>query len=148
MQYTFDVAAFRAAYPAFADPTAYPTTTLQAYWDTATLYIDSNDYPCAMLQGQARNKALNLMTAHLTFLSNVIAKGNYSQVPGLIQSATIDKITVSLTPPPQVNQWQWWLNQTPYGQQLLALLQVNSVGGIYVGGLPEGRGFRKVYGIF
>jgi hypothetical protein len=85
------------------------------------------------------------MTAHLAAISVLIAAG---QIPGLVQNATIDKITVGLTPPPIPNQFQWWLNITPYGQQLLAMLQVNSVGGFYIGGLPERSAIRKVYGIF
>ncbi|OWK47571.1 hypothetical protein FRUB_01270 [Fimbriiglobus ruber] len=40
--------------------------------------------------------------------------------------ATIDKISVTLEPPPAPNAWQYWLQSSPYGQQLLALLQVVS----------------------
>jgi hypothetical protein len=50
--------------------------------------------------------------------------------------------------PPAANAWQYWLNTSPYGMQLLALLQAKGVGGLYVGGLPERDAFRKVYGVF
>lgn len=85
------------------------------------------------------------MTAHLTALSDLAAQ---SQTPGYEQSATIDKVSVSLTPPPNKNQWQFWLNTTPYGMQLLALLQSKSAGGFYIGGLPETAAFKKVAGIY
>lgn len=98
-----------------------------------------------MLEGECRYRALTLLTAHLAALGVLIAAG---QVPGLVQTATVDKVSVSLTPPPILTQFQWWLSLTPYGQQLLALLQVASVGGIYIGGLPEISAFRKVGGIF
>lgn len=139
----FDAALFRTQCPAFANSTTYPDITIQAYWDTAISYISNSDYGC--LSVATRTLAINLMTAHLMALAAIVATG---QVPGLVNSATIDKISVTLTAPPVKDQWSWWLNLTPYGQQLLALLNVHSVGGFYVGGLPEIRAFRKAGGIF
>lgn len=143
--FTFDVEEFRVFFPAFASETLFPDDTLQMYWDSATCLVENTQSGCLMLEGDCRFRALNLMTAHLTALSVLIAAG---QTPGLVQSATVDKVSVSLTPPPIQSQWQWWLSLTPYGQQLLALLQVSSVGGVYIGGLPELSAFRKVGGIF
>jgi hypothetical protein len=141
---TFDVTLFRQQFPVFANATAYPDAMLQMYWDMAVCYVtDVGNY--GWLQGNCRQLAINLMTAHLTALSVIVAGG---QVPGLVQSATIDKVSVSLTPPPLKNQWQWWLSTTPYGQQLLALLQNRSVGGWYIGGRPELAAFRRVGGRF
>lgn len=141
--YVFDIPAFRISYPAFANVDTFPDATLQMYFDTATCYVANENYGC--LADDCRYRALTLMTAHLVALSVLIAAG---QVPGMVQNATIDKVTVGLTPPPLPNQFQWWLGLTPYGQQLLALLQVSSVGGFYVGGLPERSAIRKVYGVF
>lgn len=140
----FDVAAFRVQFPAFANVVTFPDATLQMYWDQATSYVSDNGSYGA-LQGVNRQLALNLMTAHLTAISVIVAGG---QTPGIVQNATIDKITVGLVPPPVPNEWRWWLNTTPYGQQLLALLEVNSVGGFYIGGLPELLSFRKFGGFF
>jgi hypothetical protein len=140
---TFDYASFIVSYPAFSNSSVFPQATLQGYWDSGTAYISNVDY--GWLNGAARQQALNLMTAHIAALFVLIAAG---QVPGLMQTATIDKITVGLTPPPLKNQFQWWLSLTPYGQMLLALLQVNSVGGFFVGSLPERTAFRSVGGIF
>lgn len=141
---TFDVAAFRLEFPAFGNPAQFSNMTLQGYWDFATQYV-SDVANFGSLKGAGRQLALNLMTAHLTALSVVIASG---QVPYLVQASTIDKISVTLTPPPIKNQWQWWLSTTPYGAALLALLQVRSVGGFYIGGRPELAAFRKVGGVF
>lgn len=137
--FTFDVAAFRLAYPAFDNDTAFPEATLQAYWNSAVCYISPTDY--GDLSGPSRFLALNLMTAHLTALSVIIAGG---QVPGLMQASAIDKVNVTLTPPVFKNQWQWWLSLTPYGQQLFALLQVISASGFYVGGSPQRSAFRGI----
>lgn len=136
----FDPAAFRLAFPEFA---SLSDATLQAYFDAGTCYVSPQDY--GWLSGACRARALDLMTAHLAKLAAIIATGT---LPGLEQSASIDKISVTMTPPPLKNQWQWWLSLTPYGQQLLALLTARSVGGFYIGGLPERSAFRKVGGVF
>ncbi len=140
---TFDVAAFRAAFPAFADPQKYPDATLEGYWDAACCYISPTDY--GYLHGDCRARALNLMTAHLTQLSTMAASG---QPTGVGQSATVGQVSVSMVPPPIKNGFQYWLASTPYGMQLWALLRVKSVGGLSIGGLPEKSAFRKVGGIF
>lgn len=139
----FSEAAFRGLFPAYATTTPQTSTpVLQAYWDTAAAYISNRSGGCytgGMTTAQ-QTLALNLMTAHLVYLSALIAAGT---APGVLTGATIDKVNVTLQPPPASNQWQYWLNQSPYGQQLLSLLQVASVGGFYVNaGVPGQAGFR------
>lgn len=133
----FDYATFIAQIPAYSNATDYPEATIQAYWDTAVFYVSDQNY-CGSVQSDKRQYAINLMVAHLIYIAGLVAAG---QVPGLMQAATIDKVAVTLTPPPLKNQWQWWMSLSPYGQQLYALLQVNSVGGYYVGGAPVLAGF-------
>lgn len=140
---TFDIVQFRATYPEFTDP-PYTDAMLQQCWDTATCYISDKD--CGKMTGKCRQTALNLMTAHLCLISNQASSGG--GVSNLSQSATIDKVSVSVTPPPLRNQWQWWLSTTVYGQQLFALLQAKAVGGFYSPGLPETSAFRRVGGVF
>lgn len=136
---TFDYAQFIALIPAYSDPTAYPEATLQAYWDSAINYINDTAGWTPLCPTQ-RQYALNLMTAHLIYIANLAASGT---VPYLMQNATIDKVTVGLTPPPLKNQWQWWMMLSPYGQQCFALLQSMSVGGFYIGGSPALAGFAN-----
>lgn len=141
----FDYDLFIAQVPAYSNASDYPEATLQAYWDTAIFYISDNAN-CGSLTCDARQYAINLMVAHLVYIAGLIASG---QVPGLMNSSTIDKISVSLTPPKLQNQWQWWLSVSPYGQQLFALLQTKSVGGYYIGGSPVIGSFRfGAYGRF
>lgn len=139
---TFNAAAFRIAFPAFADPTAYPDNVLQVYWNTASLYISNQSYGCfcGFMSTDQRTQALNAMTAHLIAISAQIAAGD---TPGIVTAATIDKVSVTIAEPPSNNTWQYWLNSTPYGQQVLALLQVAGVGGGYYGGSPEAWAFRR-----
>lgn len=139
----FDPSLFRQQFPAYSNATTYPDAMLQMYWDMAICYVSDDDY--GWLDLHCRTLALNLMTAHLLYSAGLIAAGQTSII---INSSTVDKITVSLTPPPIKNQWQWWLNTTPYGIQLLTLLSANSVGGFWTGGLPELCAFRRVGGLF
>lgn len=153
MTQAYDDAAFRQLFTAFADTTKWPETSLSMYWTVATDYISVSDNPCNMLNGNSLALALNLMTAHLATLFNAdatnVADGDAPGQPGGVEvSASVGAVSVSMLPPPIKDAWDYWLNQTSYGQQLLALLKVKSVGGFYVGGLPERTGFRKVGGVF
>ncbi|MCD1124813.1 DUF4054 domain-containing protein [Jinshanibacter sp. LJY008] len=146
---TFDAILFRKRFTVFSDPDKYPTETLQDFWDQATDYISSEDY--GWLSGGKRKSAINMMTAHLLALNDILTTGESEGIGtgGITTSATIDKVSVTQAPPPPASdEWQYWLSQTPYGLELLALLQVHSVGGFYIGGLPERSAFRKVGGVF
>lgn len=144
-----DLVAFRALFPAYSNPAKYPDALIESYYTQAGCYISNNDSPCSILRGDCLALALNLMTAHLLFLADVVASGKApGSTPGLVVGATIDMITVTLQAPPAASQWQWWLNLSPYGQRLLALLQVKGSGGFYIGGRPERSAFRGVGGVF
>ena len=137
----YNDATFRALFPQYANTTTYPQAAIQLWWNNATAYL-SPTY-CAswgrLTLGQ-QTLALNLMTAHLYFINLLAAQNEDS---GIITGAVIDKINVTLEPPPQVNQWQWWLNQSPYGKQLLALLQTAAVGGRFFNPQPTSTAFRR-----
>jgi len=135
--FTLDVPGFRLSYPAFASDTAFPDDALARYFDTAGAYIANQNY--GWLVDAQRYTALTLMTAHLAAISVMIASGD---TPGLMQGATIDKVTVTLTPPPVKSQFAWWLSLTPYGAQLYALLSMHSAGGFYIGGSATRSGLR------
>jgi hypothetical protein len=143
---TLDIATFRALYPQFASAGTFPDVALQAQFDMATGYVSVDTY--GDMTQPVRTQALNLMTAHLLALGVVIAQNNYTGQVGVVQAAGVDRINVTLQPPPQRNQWRWWLNCTPYGAQLVSLLDMQSAGGFFVGGLPERAAFRKTYGVF
>jgi hypothetical protein len=122
-----DVAQFRIDYPYFANVTKFPDVTLEGYWDIATLYVSDEDY--GYLTGRYRERAVSLMTAHMGYISESANKGKQGKI---VQSSSIDKISVSLVPPNIKSDFQFWLNQSPYGVQLLALLSAISVGGWYI----------------
>ena len=143
---TLDPAAFRALFPQFADAAKWPDAALSIQFGAATGYVSADTY--GDMPVAARTNALYLMTAHLLALGVIIAQNNYSGQVGVVQGAVVDHVQITLTPPPVKSQWQWWLNTTPYGAQLLGLLEAQAAGGFFVGGLPERAAFRKVGGVF
>ena len=87
----FDPELFRTQFPAFADETRYPDATLQAYFNTATCYINPTDSRC--LNGDCLVLALNSMTAHLCRLNELATSGKIS---GIVTSASIDGVSCLL----------------------------------------------------
>lgn len=143
---TLDLTAFRALCPQFADPAKFPDALVTLQFSMASGYVSTDTY--GGMDVSARTNALYLMTAHLLALGVIIAAGNYTGQPGFIIASRVGDVQVQLQPPPERGQWRYWLNLTPYGAQLIALLDAQAVGGGYVGGLPERAAFRKVGGVF
>lgn len=139
---------FRQLFPEFADAAAYPDAVLQARWDNEATSFVSPEI-CGDLSATKRGYAVQLALAHVLRLSKVIAQaGAGVGMTGVVTGATIDKVAVTLAPPPARGEWGHWLAQTPYGQQLSALLAAASAGGFYAGGNPERAAFRKVGGVY
>ena len=127
---TFDYDAFIVLFPLYSNSTTYPEATLTLYWTQATYYM-SNIANYGDLQEDSRQYALNLLTAHITYINTQINSG---QSPFIMTNAVIDKVNVSIVAPPTKNGWRFWLNTSPFGAQLIALLEANIVGGTYIAG--------------
>ena len=136
----FDPATFRATFPAFADVTKYPDASLSMYWDMGTNYVTNQQQVAGPLNLSQQTLALNLMTAHVAQLYTQI---NAGQATGIVQASTVDKVSVTLVPPESPNAFRYWLNQSIYGQQLLALLNTAAIGGFYYNGFPVSTAFRR-----
>jgi len=139
--HVFDLPSFQAACPALAssDPTALSST-----FTTATVIMTK--YDGCLLNGDALQLALNLMTGHLTQITAQLAAGQTSVAP--LTGAAEGSVSLSMQPPPTTNGWQYWLSSTPYGVQLWGLLLVKSAGGLMVGGSLERASFRQAGGGF
>lgn len=141
--HTFQYALFQDQFPAYS--VAPPESVLSVYFDLATLFVDPNDNWCGGLDGASLDYALNCIVAHYCYINALIAQG---QNTAIVTGATIDKVTVNLLAPPVKSNWQYWLSASPYGKQLLALLESIAALGIWSPGLPEGSAFRRVGGGF
>lgn len=145
----FDATLFRSQIQVFSDVATYPDAFLQVFWDQAVAMADAHSG--CIISGASRMLMLNLLMAHIMSLYGLPSKGAKIKTPnqgGFVSSSTIDKISVSKVAPPTSSMFDWWLAQSPWGQQLLALLEMFAVGGTHVGGLPESEAFRKWSGIF
>lgn len=134
--YSYNDALFRQQFAEFDSATTYPETLLQNYWDQAGTIVANTTY--GFLAQMGGPMALNLLTAHLAKLFTIIGAG---ETPGIVTSATIDRVSVTLEPPPAKSQFEWWLNQTPYGAQLLVMLNIAGNGGLYTPGSLGRAGF-------
>jgi hypothetical protein len=135
----FDPVKFRSMIPEFSDATKWPDELLALYWNQAICVAEDEGDDCTEMQ-------LYLLMGHLLKIHiNTLLKNKQG---GFVSSSSIDKVSVTKVAPPSSDMFEWWLGQTPYGQQLLVMLQVAGVGGLYVGGLPERTAFRKVGGVY
>lgn len=145
-EHVLDLPNWRLLFPAYADPAVYSEAYIQAKWDMATGQIGPWDG--CLMRGNTLQQALNLLTAHLIYLDDVIRAGGSSAMVGPTVGASIDKVAVTLAAPPIRNGWQQWLASSPYGLQLWAMLRAAAGAGFYFGGSPERAAFRKVGGRF
>lgn len=117
---------FRGVFPEFANAAAYPDALINAHITLAGCYISTQNY--GDLDFNARAYAIELMAAHLLALdlkagAGTSGGGLTSTVGGQVIAASIDGVSVSMTVPPNKDQLQYWLNQTPYGSRYLAIIQ-------------------------
>ena len=132
---TLTVDGFRSDFVEFSNTETYSNELISSFINRSYGYISRNVY--GILSEADRKLALELMTAHLLTINSKISSNTAT---GQIASTSIDAISVSLVAPVNKNAWQYWLNSTPYGQQLLALLQAHAPAGIYYGG-----SYQKVF---
>lgn len=137
----FDFSAFQAQFPGQFLTATEPE--VQVYWDTAICYVSPST--AGSLTAACRRQVLNLLTAHLMTLAALTTAG---QQPGFKTSATVDKVTVAVQPHPPTSQYQWFYNQTAYGQQAYAMLYAGGAGGTFFGGFNEIGSFRRAGGVF
>lgn len=143
------IAEFRLAFPAFADPVLFPDAMLQVQWTIGACYLADRQCTCCVGEVDCFATMQYLLLAHMLQLGVIVsAGGTNSGAAGIVSSARVDKVAVTLVAPPVSDSWDWWLNGTPYGAQLLALLSIRASGGFYAGGLPEPTAFRKWGGYF
>lgn len=129
---TLDIPTFRALFSEYSDETLYPDAKLNQWYEIGKCYLKDND---CVLPDECRGHALMAMLAHLLYIQDQIDNGNVARV---ITSATEGEVSVSLSEPPMSSNFSYWLNCSPYGPQVLVMLEVNFGGGGWVGdGLPR-----------
>lgn len=132
---------FYAEYPEFNTET-YKTICPSAFRQAKNFITVHN---CGVLKNERRVIAIYLLTAHLSVLrlksqtetsSGGASAGSGSA--GLVASASVGEVSVSYQQIPATNDmFDYWLATTPYGQELLAMLNMLSSIPFYIGGSLE-----------
>lgn len=108
----FDPAAFKLRYPEFS---AVSDVLLGLYFNEATLYLSNSD--CSPVQNLTRRAMLlNMLVAHIAYLSGALNPGGASGGPapvGRASSATEGSVSASLEY--AVPGTAAWFAQTQYG---------------------------------
>lgn len=132
---TVSVSEFRQKFPMFDDTTKYSDSFIQSMIDVAKLYISPE--PNCMVSVEMQKQMIYLMTAHLLTLNYQIMQGDMSSASGQVASASVGGVSVSKAIPNNKTELDYWLNLTPFGMQLLALLSLMTGVGFYMGGQRE-----------
>lgn len=87
------------------------------------------------LNDDKRVLAIYLLTAHLSTLMYRQQSGQGQA--GAVASAAVGEVNISYVQIPNLDMWSYWLSLTPYGLDLLGLLETLSCVPFYVGGSLE-----------
>lgn len=135
-----DIPLFRKRFPNFASDLLWPDEAITTQYEQVGCYLTPYCKECSELMEQ-------LMTAHLLVINGSGVMPGVTHT-GTVTSASVGGVSVGLTTQMDKGTYSSWLSKTPYGEQLRAMLRKQIAGGLYVGGLPERRGFRKFGGGF
>lgn len=136
-----DIKDFRDAFTEYSDATVYPDAMIEMQAEISKTYL------CRSAFTDKKYKVcLYLMLAHVLLLRDLQLSG---QTEILISKLGNEgDVSVSLATPPVESTFSYWLSTSTYGLQLLSLIEIQSIGGFYIGGLEEREGFRKYGGGF
>lgn len=92
------------------------------------------DQPGMPMRGPYRFYAIFLMAAHLLELDDLSNSGDGTSVAGTPFKATVGSVTIENTRPNsfESDDWNYWLNQTKHGRELLAYLDMQAPAGIFL----------------
>jgi len=135
---------FREGFPEYSDTVKYKDVYIERHIATAEIFISDKNY---IIRPAVRKLAIEYMTAHLIYLENLDANGNFvgwneSATSGAVTSSHIGDVSVSLQPPVATKEWELWLEATPYGKMLLSLLELQVPKHLYFPGKPNPWGIK------
>lgn len=108
----------------------------------AMIYFSRFESP--WLHGNKKTYAICLMAAHVIYLADQLKAqtapegegGAGAEAPvGPVTSTSVGGVSVSMQTPPSSNdgEFKWWMNKSPYGQELLALIKASAPKMMFVG---------------
>ena len=121
--------------------TYFPEFNTEEYTETAVSALSRAQIYISLLNtgrltDERRKLAVYLLTAHIAVLmyKNQTGEGAAGQIAG----ASVGEVSVSyFQTPAQEDEFEYWLGLTPYGLELLALLNTLTSVPFYIGGSYE-----------
>lgn len=125
----FDVAAFRTAFPEFADATAYPTATIDTWAALAEMQVRS------VIWKSATTLATQLYVAHeITIAYQNVKTATNGGAPGtfggIANNKTVGGASIGFDATTTSEKDGGWWNLTTYGKQFLRLARIFGAGAI------------------
>jgi hypothetical protein len=132
----FPVDVFLAEFPEFGAP-HYTKAQVARCGKAATKYITEWECGFPLSDPDDRAYALFLMAAHILALRKASADditGGNTPMGGRVRKAVVGAVTIETDSPNAytTDDYKYWLNQTSYGQELLAYLNNAAPVGIYM----------------
>lgn len=134
----FPVDEFNAAFPVFSrENSIYSAIDIQTAGNEALMHVNTVPSFQMPLKGKRLLYALFLMTAHILVLNKKddddVANGGTGSA-GVEFKATIGSVQVERSKPNTFtsDNFDYWLQQTPYGRKLLAYLELAAPAGVYL----------------
>lgn len=124
---------FIAQFPEFNDDVY--NSLIPVYLKRALTFCSACNF--GRLKNYKRILAIYLLTAHLLTLSNQTNNNGNSGQGGIVGSASVGDVSISYVQIPNLDKFDYWLSLTPYGLQLIALLEILSSVPFYIGGSYE-----------
>lgn len=141
--YVFPKDDFFAEFPEFKGlPDFFTEAMVARIGNEAHRFITDWEPGFPLADPEDRRYALFLMTAHMLALrkqaADNLADGTLP-AGGRVRKATVGAVTVETDTPsnPNADDYTYWLNQTTYGQELLAFLSNAAPAGIYRNFRPD-----------
>ena len=133
----------RDTFPEVADSETYTDAYLGRFIILAEQFISSQNF---RFKPSVRELAQGYMAMHLLTLSATDASGALKSDTGnagrVVNSASIHDVSVQMQAVIASDAYEQWLQSTPYGMALLALLTANNPVGVYFVGNPRAFGVR------
>lgn len=145
-----DADMFLSFFPEFSVENGYTVKMIEAMGKRVRFFVTYQQ--CDNLDGEDRNYARSLLMAHMLVLnkkqqdsmnagkvnpgSGAGGGTNVGQLGGngILTSASVGGVSVSMQIPQSQSAWEFWLNQTPYGIEYQAYMSSHVPVGIYCEG--------------
>ena len=144
-----DTSEFLSYFPEFTTENGYTVKMIEAIGKRVRLFVPYQQ--CDNLDGEDRTYARSLLMAHMLMLckkqQDSMNMGGNAQTgasggtsvgamggSGILQSASVGGVSVSMQIPQSQSAWEFWLNQTPYGIEFQAYTSLHAPVGVYCEG--------------